>query len=217
MSPSSVAPAPNSSVENPARPRFRWRWRWFFLSLFLAPFLGIALIACYGLSCLLVSSTVRELRTAAIHDTGSHWDWKVSARVGAIPLTLARVITEFVPRMPRAARQALSAARGGEVIVYQRTDHRKLDDCRQLLADADRIMTRRGWERAVGVLEDANLVAIYLPVGLDSTRRARATVLVVNDDTLVVASATADLRPLFTLALQKFRESHPQHFSMTKR
>ncbi len=217
MSSSSVATAPCPSVVNPARPRFRWRWRWFFLSLFLAPFIGIALIVCYGLSCLLVSSTVRELGSAAIHDTGGHWNWKVSARVGAIPLTLARVITEFVPTMPHEARQALSAARGGEVMVYQRTDHRKLDGCRQLLADADRIMTGRGWERAVGVLEDGNLVAVYLPVGLDSNRRARATVLVVNEDTLVVASATADLRPLFTLALQKFRESNPQHLFLAKR
>ncbi len=217
MSSPSVATASSPSEENPARPRFRWRWRWFFLSLFLAPFIGPALVLCYGLSCLLVSPTVRELRSAAIRDTGGHWEWKVSARVGAIPLTAARVISPFVPTLPHEARLALSAARSGEVIVYERADHRKVHGFRQLLADADRIMIGRGWERAVGILEDGNLVAVYLPVGMDSPRRAQATVLVVNEENLVIASASADLRPLFTLALQKVRESHPEHFSLAKR
>lgn len=171
----------------------------------------------YGLSCLRVSPTVRELCSTAIRNTGGHWTWKFSARVGTIPLTTARIIATFVPHMPGETRLALSAARGGEVTVYERTDRRKAHGFRQLLTDADRIMTGRGWERAVGIVEDGNLVAVYIPAGMDSPRHAQATVLVVNEENLVIASATADLRPLFTLALEKARGTHPEHFSQAKR
>ena len=194
---------PESNVQPSIKKPARWGWKAIFVGVVLTPFLGLAVVVAYGLSCLIPTHSIRELSYIAIHRSGGNWTWRVSARVDAAPLMVARFITGFIQKIPPEARLALQAARSGEVTVYERTGDGYSRDYRRLLADADQVMTHDGYERIVGVLEGSDLVAIYLPTGLQSPRKAQATVLVVNDNNLVVASASANLEPLFKLARQK--------------
>lgn len=193
--------------------RGRWGWKVIFIGAILAPFLSLAVVIAYGLSCLLPTQSTRELSHIAIHGSGGNWTWRGSARIDVVPLIAARFFCGFIKRIPPEARLALQAARFGEATVYERSGGGSTQDYRRLLADADGAMTHNGYERVVGVLEGPDLVAVYLPIGLQSQCRAQATVLVVSDTQLVVVSATANLEPLFGLVRAKIAESHPKAFA----
>ena len=206
---------PEICVQPSLRKRSRWGWKTIFISVILAPFLSLAVVIAYGLSCLVPTHSTRELSTIAIHGSGGNWTWRGSARIDAVPLMAARFVSGFMKQIPPEARLALQAARSGEVTLYERVGGGYSKDYRRLLTDADRFMQHSGFERVVGVLEGPELVAIYLPTGLHSQRQLNATVLVVNDSNLVVASATADLVPLFHLVRGKIVENHPYAFTST--
>lgn len=188
--------------------RLRLGWKTILLGVLAAPFLGLAVFIAYGLSCLIPSHSTRELTHVVIRSSGGNWTWRGSGRVDSAPLILARFVSGFVEKIPEEARMALRAARSGEAAVYERESTGRLTDYRRLLVDADRVMRDFGRERIISVLDGSQLVAIYLPSKSQSVRSACGTVLVLDQDHLVVASATADLAPLYSLARRKFRESH---------
>lgn len=201
---------------NPSTPRrLRLGWKTILLGVVAAPFLGLTVFIAYGLSCLIPSHSTRELTHVVIRGSGGNWTWRGSGRVDSAPLILARFVSGFVETIPEEARMALRAVRSGEVAVYEREATGRPTDYRRLLADADRVMQDFGRERVIVVLEGSQLVAVYLPSRSLTARSASGTVLVLDQNYLVVASATADLAPLFTLARRKFSESH--HLSGTER
>jgi len=66
-------------------------------------------------------------------------------------------------------------------------------------------MSRRGWERVVGVAQGRQFVAVYLPRSLRTVNRMACCVAVLNEQDLVVASARGNLEPLLALATQRLQ------------
>ena len=69
-----------------------------------------------------------------------------------------------------------------------------------MLAAADAVMTTRGWERMVGVMDGHNLVAVYLPGKNISVHRAKCCVLVLDGKELVLVSVKGNPEPLLRFA-----------------
>lgn len=189
--------------EEPSRSRRRNRLLKFIvltlLGIAAVPFLLVAAVGLYVLSCLHLSSTTNDLKSVVLQHSGGGWRWQGAGRVGSIPLTLARLTTQFVPDVPPEARLALSAARSGEVAVYHRSGNPRKGNFPALMVDADRVMHARGWERFIGVVDGDQCVGMYAPSGQTSESHTEATLFMVTKGELVVASATTDLRPLVQL------------------
>ena len=75
-----------------------------------------------------------------------------------------------------------------------------------ILKEADRKMTAKGWTRLVGVIEEQNLVAIYVPADLGGGTTVKISVLVINEKQVVCAAARSNNEPLMELAMGKIRE-----------
>ena len=202
---------------DPAAPRPPFRWRRFLIGaiivLGVSPFVLVGALALVVYSSLHVGSDVAALRRCAMPASADGWHKQVEINVGWLPVFLAKTGLQFA-RLDPEARIALRAAKSGEVAVYQRPAHDRQSDHSRILADADQTMQRRGWERAVGVVDRDDLVAGYVPAGLSSVRNVKACVLVLDRENLVVVSATADLRPLMELIRERpeWREHlHPRH------
>ena len=200
-----------------AAPRPPFRWRRFLIGAIIVvgvtPFVLVGALALLVYSSLHVGSDVAALRRSVMPASAEGWHKQVEISVGWLPVFLAKTGLQFAPLDPEA-KIALRAAKSGEVVVYQRPAHDNRLDHSRILADADQAMQRRGWERAVGVVDRDDLVAVYVPTGLNSVRKVKACVLVLDRENLVVVSATADLRPLMELIRERpeWREHlHPHH------
>lgn len=198
-----------TSGDRPPAPRRRRHrlWLWALLGLGAAPILLLCSAGVYVVRCLHLTSTTDDLKTAVVRHSGGGWRLQFAGNIGWLPLTAARFGLHFAKGAPPEAALALRAVRSGEAAVYQRTRPGKPANFKALLAAADKVMARAGWERAVGVIDGGECVGVYVPSGMKSTKWARATVFVVSGDDLVVASATADLRPLAELVRQKLAEN----------
>jgi len=139
------------------------------------------------------------LRDGLMKSRAADWDRQVEVGVGSFPVTLVRTALGFVHLDPEV-RTALQAFRGGEVGVYQRHNGGKHLDQSRLFEAADSTMRQRGWERAVGVCNPNELVAVYVPRDLTSPRNIRVCVVVANQEQLVIASARSNLEPIMRLA-----------------
>ena len=129
----------------------------------------------------------------------AEWEEEIEIGFGPLTLNLARAGLAFVALEPEA-RSALHAVRSAEVGVYKlRSGHQQLN-LAAMLSAADKTMAGRGWDRVVGVMDRRELVAIYVPVQVRSTRNVRVCLLTVDGQELVVASARSNLEPLMALA-----------------
>ena len=158
-----------------------------------------------GLSgCFRVSSDVAALRDSVMKSAPTAWEEQIEIGVGAITLNLARTGLAFVELEPEA-RAALKAVRGAEVGVYKRRGGGGERQLKQsaILRAADKAMTDRGWDRIVGVVNGRELVAIYAPREVRSTRNMKVCLVTVNERELVVASARSNLEPLMELAFNQ--------------
>ena len=201
----------------PHGPQQPFRWRRFLIGaivvLGVSPFVLVGALALLVYSSLHVGSDVAALRRCVLPASAAGWHKQVEISAGWLPVWLAKTGLKFA-RLDPEARIALRAAKSGEVVVYQRPGNDPQLDHSGILAKADLTMERRGWERAVGVVDRDDLVAVYVPTGLSSVRNVKACVLVLNRENLVVVSATADLRPLLQLIHERpeWREHlHPHH------
>ena len=115
-------------------------------------------------------------------------------------LAVARTAVGFVGVDPEA-RTALNAIHGAEVAVYQPRQHadKGQADHAEMFANADRVMTRRGWVRTVGVMQEGQVVAVYSPEQARAGSEVRLCMLVLNDNNLVIASARGHIEPLLEL------------------
>ena len=60
-------------------------------------------------------------------------------------------------------------------------------------------MSRRGWDRLVGVVDSDQTVAVYVPARSGRELQLDACILVVNRENLIVVSGRTDLEPLLEL------------------
>jgi hypothetical protein len=152
-----------------------------------------------------LSSESAILRQTVMNGVPGEWDKRIALRVGWITTSLVRCGSRFI-HMPPEPRAALDAVRGGEVGVYHLREEPQSVDRGRILSQADRAMARRGWTRAVGVVQEHQLVAVYLPKSGISSKRVRACVAVLDGRDLVIVSARGNLEPLMGIV-----EKHLDH------
>jgi len=165
------------------------------LVLALIPFVGLTVLALGVVSYLHQSSDTRALRKELTHASGASWREQIGLNIGNATFCVARAGLSFVD-MDAETRAALRTVRGVEVGIYELASGSKCPDRAAMLTGADEVMTSRGWERVVGVLEDDQMVGVYLPTDLKSLRSINACVVVLDGQQMVVVSARADLGPL---------------------
>ena len=133
---------------------------------------------------------------------GGQLEKKIAIHVGWFTTGLLRNGLRWV-HLEAEPRAAIDAVRGAEVGVYKLTQNATPIDRIAMLADSDKVMSNRGWTRAVGVVKDQEFVAIYLPRKPLSPARMKCQVIVIHEDTVVLASARANLKPLIEIATNK--------------
>jgi hypothetical protein len=169
------------------------------IALFAALILSIATLAVGVVRSFGLGPDSAALRDGLMKSRAASWSRQVEVGVGSLPVTLARSALNFVPLEPEV-RSALQSFRGGEVGVYQRHNTNTRVDQSKLLEAADRTMSRRGWDRIVGVGSPGELVAVYVPHDLKSPRNVRVCVVVADREQLVIVSARSNLEPILQLA-----------------
>jgi hypothetical protein len=156
-----------------------------------------------GTGCFRVSSDTQALRDAALDSGFAKAEEKIEFGVGFFTVGLARFASKYVD-IPPEARTALASLKHAECAVYEVRGRQ--GDLSSILNDADEAMERRGCERLVGVVHENELVAIYVPRHMKSVRDVTASVLVLNREHLVCATARADAEDLLQLAMGKLGE-----------
>ena len=183
---------PPDSLEQPASLKERL-WG----KLQIACVVGLVTIGLTG--CFRVSSDVGALRDSVMKAAHAEREERIEIGVGPLTLNLARAGLSFVDLEPEA-RTALHAVRSAEVGVYKLRNERQRLNHATMLSAADKTMAARGWDRVVGVLNRNELVAIYVPGNVGSTRNLKVCLVTVNGHELIVASARSNLEPLMELA-----------------
>ena len=186
-----------TSAPSVVRPPAKRLWlRCILAVLLLLP----VVIAVEVVSCFHLSSDTRALRNSLINSSGVEWRQRIALHAGGLTLSAVRAGLSFV-NLDAGARAALQAVRGTEVGIYQLPSGAKPPDRAAMLAAADAVMTARGWDRVVGVMDGGDLVAMYLPDKTASTRRMKCCLMVFDGREMVVVSARANLEPLLEYAL----------------
>lgn len=142
-----------------------------------------------------LSSDTRALRNGLLQASGAEWRQQLCLNAGGLTFGAVRSALAFLQLDPEA-RAAVHAVRSAEVGIYETTSDQDRPDCVAMLDAADRALNDRNWERVVGVLDGENLVCVYLPAGLLSSRRMKCCVVVFDGRHMVVVQATANIKPL---------------------
>ena len=179
-----------------ARPSPRFQAGYVVLAV-VGLFLMICTIALTGVFRL--SSETTALRKTLMSSVAGNWDKTICIRVGGITTALVRGGSRFF-NLPPEPRAALDAGHGGEVRVYKLREEPGYIERGTILTHADKVMTARGWDRIVGVVEENNLVAVYMPHKRVSPRNLRVCVAVFSGRDLVIVSARGNVEPLLALA-----------------
>ncbi len=178
---------------------------------------GLVTIGLTG--CFKVSSDVGALRDSVMKAAHAEREERIEIGVGPLTLNLARAGLAFVNLEPEA-RTALHAVRSAEVGVYKLRGGRQQLSHAAMLSAADKTMAERGWDRVVGVVNQRELVALYLPANAHSTRNVKGCLVAVNGKVLVVASARSNLEALMEMAGSLADRHHvdlsPLHLSASR-
>jgi hypothetical protein len=166
----------------------------------------LCLVLLLATGCFRVGSETRALRDAALDNGISGASEKIEIGVGMFTVGLARMAAKYV-EIPPEAHTILSSLKQAECSVYE--FEQRQGSLASILQDADRAMERQDCERLVGVIQENQLVAIYIPKSMKSARNLKASVLVLSDRQLVCATAHADARELIQLAMSKAHEKLP--------
>jgi len=176
-------------------PPRRW-WIWVGLSVLLFPLVALGVIGLGVASYFHLSSDTRALRNGLMKASGAEWRQHIGLNIGRGTFGAVRTGLAFVPLEPEA-RAAVQAVRGVEVGIYELTPGAKAPDRAAMLTVADKVLNARGWERLVGVLDEENLVSVYVPGGAISSPTVKCCVLVFDGRQMVLVSARANVEPLF--------------------
>ena len=106
-------------------------------------------------------------------------------------------------KAPEEARIALDAMRSVEVSVNELHGHGYEPNRAEVLAEADRRMSKRGWDRLVCVLDRDSAVAVYVSPEDVTSSDVRVSVLVMDGKQMVAATGRGRLEPLYALAMRK--------------
>ena len=175
---------------------------------------GLTALVVTTTGCFRVGTDTIALRDAVLNNTPeAEWEEQVELGFGRISVAVLQLGGAVVSRcveVPPEARAILSAAKGAEASVYQlRGGTLNGFDPQKILAEADKKMEKRGWYRLVGVVQERELVAVYVPEDVDLAKDAEVAVLVLNDKDLVCVGARSDLRPLYRIAMEKAGDKFP--------
>jgi hypothetical protein len=171
----------------------------------------IVLIVVFTLCCLSVigvtsyfrlSSETNVLRESVMRSADGRWQKRIAVNLGWLTTGLVRAGSHLF-KMPAEPRAALDSIRGVEVGVYHLAERRSRGDRAGAMACADKAMRARGWDRVVGVLEDNDVVALYMPRKPGWTGTVKCCVMVLNGQELVVASVRGNPEPLLALAADR--------------
>ena len=157
--------------------------------------------------CFRVSSETRALRDVGLEFGAVGAEEKIELGVGYFTVGLAKLGTRFVD-LPPEARMILGSVKGVECSVYDLQGRKA--NLAQVLIEADLAMNKRGCERIVGVLDNEQLIAVYVPRNTSSHRKMSISVLVLTDRELICATARGDLEPVMQMALGKAQEHLPK-------
>ena len=131
----------------------------------------------------------------------NHLQKRLALNLGATTFGLVR-FAGCIPSLPPEARAAMKTVRSAEVGVFQLSSGTKEKDLDRtaILSRADTAMSRKGWDRIVGVIKDREVVAIYTPRRSTNPRKLTFCLLVCKEQELVVARVSGDPQPLLELA-----------------
>src|SRR6185295_2478075 len=96
-------------------------------------------------------------------------------------------------KMDQDAKLAMTAVRDVEVSVHELTSSEP--NRARILAEADKRMSKRGWDRVVGVLNDDVAVAVYAQGNADTD--LKVSVLVLNENHMIAVTGRGNLQPLY--------------------
>lgn len=195
-SPASASPATSTTAAPKGTSLGKWLLR-IFLGSFL---LAVAAPVAIALAVLHLSADTRALRNAALESSDARWEKKVEVNVGSVPFMVARMVLPFT-KAPEEARMALDAMRSVEISVNELRSHEP--DRARVLEEADRRMSKRGWDRLVCVLDRKTAVAVYVSPENAKSSDVRISVLVMDGKHMVAATGRGRLAPLYELAMQK--------------
>lgn len=188
------APTPLATSPTLSPPRRGFRWRWLFLGVFAAfALFVVALVLSF-----LPAGEARAIRSAVASASDHKFDQKISFGVGWPVLGLGRLIAGFTD-LNEDARAAFRSVRRADVSIQELQEPIRREDRQAMLAAADRAMDRRGWDRIVGVIEEDEVVGIYVPQGDASVKNLKIAVFVLEGREMVVVSARCDLEPLLEI------------------
>ena len=174
----------------------RRRWLWIgLIVVLLIPLVTAGTIALGVASYFRLSSDTRAMRDGVMKASGVEWRKNIGLNIGGGTLGAVRTGLAFIPIEPEA-QAALKAVRGVEVGIYEPTSATKSPDGAAMLAVADKVLSARGWERVVGVLEGEDLVSVFVPAEDFSTGKVKCCVLVFDGRQMVMVSARIDAEAL---------------------
>lgn len=157
--------------------------------------------------CFRVGSDTRALRDVALEFGAEGAEEKIEFGVGFFTVGLAKLGTRFV-EMPPEIKSILGSVDGVECSVYETRG--QPENLAVLLKEADKAMDKRGCDRVVGVLDNEQLIAVYVPRGVNSHRNMSISVMVLTKRELICASARGDLEPVMQMAFAKAHENLPK-------
>jgi len=165
------------------------------VGLILLPLMGVLAVTSY----IRLGADASALKNSAIAIAPAKA--RVVVNVGWLTTGVVRLVAGFFP-LPPEAHMALRSVRAAEVGVYHLDCPLRALDRSQMLARTESAMRKRGWERIVGVSQDKDLVAVFLPKKISSTR-VKCCVLVINDEDLVVVAARGNVDEVLRFASEK--------------
>lgn len=195
--------APAVPPRLPAKPKPRVRKRYLALLLLLLFLLALPVLCVVEVtSYFRLSSETAALGGSLMKSLDGPWHKRFGLNVGGATFGLVRGGASFVHLPPEAAA-GIKAVRSAEVAVYERECHPLPVTPAAVLMAADRAMQSQGWQRIVGMAQDHQLVAIYLPRKGGRPGSVKCCLAVLQDRQLVLVSARGNIQPLVALADQK--------------
>jgi hypothetical protein len=157
-----------------------------------------------------LSSASQALRTSVMNSVAGQWHKKFAIHVGWPTMALVRNGSRLF-HMPPEPRAALDAVHAAEVGIYNLEGQAGLPDYSSVVRATDKAMAGRGWVRIVGVAQNAEFVAVYIPKKGISLKKMGCCVVVLQDRQLVIASARGNLEPLLAIANGRLKIGSPDH------
>ncbi|MCW5555888.1 MAG: hypothetical protein KIS67_27490 [Verrucomicrobiae bacterium] len=176
-----------------------YRWLGVLLAFFfITPVLLVLGVTSY----FRLNSDTRALRSSLVEASQAEWQPQLSLNLGSLTCGAIRYGLSSLPLEPEA-HAAVQAVRRAEVSLLRLAPGSEPADRAAMLEATDAVMSRRGWDRVVGVREGNELVAVYVSAKTTSFRRMESCMVVLTGEQLIVASARANLQPLLDCVLNE--------------